>query len=189
MKESRNLVTLAQGIGATPWPIEESDDDVDEEELQAALEASKKSENVVSFSVSSSSGTDSLPIPVSHSFASTLPSDVVCYDMPSSSCVTSVSSSLPSFFSRRSTVAAWQGPLQRSVFSPSRHVEAAAGDFFSPSLIMDDVKNGKHRAAAMVVNAERLGGTDLSVIFPRAANKGGVSPSGTTQQQRQRAVV
>nr|GMD42860.1 uncharacterized protein LOC109167433 [Ipomoea batatas] len=45
-KESRNLLTLAQGIGATPWPLEESDDEVDEAELQAALEASKKADNV-----------------------------------------------------------------------------------------------------------------------------------------------
>nr|GLL35775.1 uncharacterized protein LOC109168701 [Ipomoea trifida] len=84
-KESRNLLTLAQGIGATPWPLEESDDDVDEAELQAALEASKKTANVVSLSVSSSSGTDSLPIPVSQSVVSSLPSDVVCSVLPSSS--------------------------------------------------------------------------------------------------------
>nr|GMD57190.1 uncharacterized protein LOC109181161 [Ipomoea batatas] len=84
-KESRNLLTLAQGIGATPWPLEESDDDVDEAELQAALEASKKANNVVSFSVSSSSGTVSLPIPVSQSVVSSLPSAVVCSVLPSSS--------------------------------------------------------------------------------------------------------
>nr|GMD82608.1 DNA (cytosine-5)-methyltransferase 1 [Ipomoea batatas] len=58
------------GIGATPWPIEESVDEVDEAELQAALEASKKADNVVSFSVSSSSGTDLLPVSVSPSLVS-----------------------------------------------------------------------------------------------------------------------
>nr|GMD86768.1 hypothetical protein Iba_chr14bCG9270 [Ipomoea batatas] len=93
-KESRNLLTLAQGIGATPWPVEESDDEVDEAELQAALEASKKADNVVSFSVSSSSGTVSLPVSVSPSLVSSLPSAVVCSDMPSSSCVTSVAASI-----------------------------------------------------------------------------------------------
>nr|GMC60498.1 uncharacterized protein LOC109181161 [Ipomoea batatas] len=56
-KESRNLLALAQGIRATPWPIEESDDEVNEADLQAALEASKKADNVVPFS---SSGTVSL---------------------------------------------------------------------------------------------------------------------------------
>nr|GMD79451.1 hypothetical protein Iba_chr13dCG4020 [Ipomoea batatas] len=93
-KKSRNLLTLAQGIGATPWPIEESDDEVDEAELQVALEASKKADNVVSFSVSSSSGTVSLPVLVSPSLVSSLPSAVVCSNMPSSSCVTSVAASI-----------------------------------------------------------------------------------------------
>nr|GMD12031.1 hydrophobic protein RCI2B [Ipomoea batatas] len=59
-------------------------------ELQASLEASKKADNVVSFSVSSSSGTVSLPVSVLPSFVSSLPSAVVCSDMASSSCVTSV---------------------------------------------------------------------------------------------------
>nr|GLL44838.1 uncharacterized protein LOC109181161 [Ipomoea trifida] len=45
-KESRNLLALAQGIRVTPWPIEESDDEVNEADLQAALEASKKADNV-----------------------------------------------------------------------------------------------------------------------------------------------
>nr|GMC56518.1 hypothetical protein Iba_chr01fCG7860 [Ipomoea batatas] len=63
-------------------------------ELQASLEASKKADNVVSFSVSSSSGTVSLPVSVSPSFVSSLPSAVVCYDMASSSCVTSVAASI-----------------------------------------------------------------------------------------------
>nr|GMD43946.1 hypothetical protein Iba_chr10cCG10200 [Ipomoea batatas] len=45
-KESRNLLALAQGIRATPWPIAESDDEVNEADLQAALEASKKADNV-----------------------------------------------------------------------------------------------------------------------------------------------
>nr|GMD40214.1 uncharacterized protein LOC109181161 [Ipomoea batatas] len=44
--ESWNLLALAQGIRATPWPIEESDDEVNEADLQEALEASKKADNV-----------------------------------------------------------------------------------------------------------------------------------------------
>nr|GMD31055.1 Transposon Ty3-G Gag-Pol polyprotein [Ipomoea batatas] len=81
-KESRNLLALAQGIRATPWPIEESDDEVNEADLQAALEASKKANNVVPFS---SSSTVSLPVSFSPSLVSSLPSAVVCSNMPSSS--------------------------------------------------------------------------------------------------------
>nr|GMD32801.1 hypothetical protein Iba_chr09bCG11670 [Ipomoea batatas] len=81
-KESRNLLALAQGIRATPWPIEESDDEVNEADLQAALEASKKADNVVPFS---SSSTVSLPVSFSPSLVSSLPSAVVCSNMPSSS--------------------------------------------------------------------------------------------------------
>nr|GMD04324.1 uncharacterized protein LOC109181161 [Ipomoea batatas] len=72
-KESRNLLALAQGIRATPWPIEESDDEVNEADLQAALEASKKVDNVVPFSIS---GTVSLPVSFSPSLVSSLPSAV-----------------------------------------------------------------------------------------------------------------
>nr|GMD48418.1 uncharacterized protein LOC109181161 [Ipomoea batatas] len=72
-KESRNLLALAQGIRATPWPIAESDDEVNEADLQAALEASKKADNVVPFS---SSGTVSLPVSFSPSLVSSLPSAV-----------------------------------------------------------------------------------------------------------------
>nr|GMD52287.1 hypothetical protein Iba_chr11bCG10470 [Ipomoea batatas]GMD52288.1 hypothetical protein Iba_chr11bCG10480 [Ipomoea batatas] len=70
-KESRNLLALAQGIRATPWPIAESDDEVNEADLQAALEASKKADNVVPFS---SSGTVLLPVSFSPSLVSSLPS-------------------------------------------------------------------------------------------------------------------
>nr|GMC67121.1 hypothetical protein Iba_chr02eCG12040 [Ipomoea batatas] len=90
MKESRNLLALAQGIRVTPWPIEESDDEVNEADLQATLEASKKADNVVPFS---SSGTVSLPVSFSPSLVSSLPSAVVCSNMPSSS-VCSIKSSL-----------------------------------------------------------------------------------------------
>nr|GMD47587.1 uncharacterized protein LOC109146977 [Ipomoea batatas] len=72
-KESQNLLALAQGIRATPWPIEESDDEVNEADLQAALEASKKADNVVPFF---SSGTVSLPVSFSPSLVSSLPSAV-----------------------------------------------------------------------------------------------------------------
>nr|GMD79848.1 uncharacterized protein LOC109167433 [Ipomoea batatas] len=100
-KESQNLLALAQGIRATPWPIEESDDEVNEADLQAALEASKKADNVVPFS---SSGTISLPVSFSPSLVSSLPSAVVCSNMPSSSCVTSVAASICPLKSLKSVV-------------------------------------------------------------------------------------
>nr|GMD67878.1 transcription factor bHLH36-like isoform X2 [Ipomoea batatas] len=123
--ESRNLLALAQGIRATPWQIEESDDEVNEADLQATLEASKKADNVVPFS---SSGTVSLPVSFSPSLVSSLPSAVVCSNMPSSSAEAG----------RRATAAS--GGVQRYLL---------------------------FRTAV----TERLGGTDVPVVFPRSVNK------------------
>nr|GMD71140.1 calcium-transporting ATPase 4, plasma membrane-type-like [Ipomoea batatas] len=152
-KESRNLLTLAQGIGATPWPLEESDDDVDEAELQAALEASKKTANVVFLSVSSSSGTDSLPIPVSQSVVSSLPSVVVCSVLPSSSCVSSMASPICSLNSVRHR--SLRDPLRYCNREPAKQMEPYLTDFDVPPKHPSEEAQKRWRKAVFLVRNHR----------------------------------